>query len=271
MAIKTKYRVKRGTAYETIYFETSGELVVQDATHRFVSDAEKQAWNKKADKTYVDDIFESLQGSSTEGAISISAPIISTGSLLYRLGVGLKGELLLELIAEGTPQELILVSPNGQKWQVIVSNSNIQTVQTSKTNVTSNLYLQTSNPHGLIFGLGVDNDGSLVTSPICDVSLVDDDVLSYDKTWSSMKLYKTLNDNGIIPDIVTQEKNGLMLKEDKVKLDKINENDIASKAKVEELNGNINSLSNNKLDKASITISTLSPSGGKNGDIWIQY
>lgn len=43
-----KYRVFNGTAYETIYLKTTADQVIESGTKKFVSQAEKDAWNSKA-------------------------------------------------------------------------------------------------------------------------------------------------------------------------------------------------------------------------------
>ena len=43
--IKRPFKSFNGTDWDKHYFETSADQVIQDATHRFVSDAEKANWN----------------------------------------------------------------------------------------------------------------------------------------------------------------------------------------------------------------------------------
>lgn len=48
------YKYYNGKSYDNIYFKTKGSLVEQDASHRFVSDTEKNTWNNKAAKNLAD-------------------------------------------------------------------------------------------------------------------------------------------------------------------------------------------------------------------------
>ena len=46
---KGKYRVFNGTDYETVYLQTSADQVIENESKKFVSQAEKNTWNSKAD------------------------------------------------------------------------------------------------------------------------------------------------------------------------------------------------------------------------------
>lgn len=59
---KGKYKVFNGSEYETIYLQTSSEQVIESDTKKFVSQAEKDAWNNKSDSNHNhDDVYAKLE------------------------------------------------------------------------------------------------------------------------------------------------------------------------------------------------------------------
>jgi hypothetical protein len=49
MAIKANYHIKSNTKYEEVYFKTSADQIITDENHLFVSQEEKDRWNKMAE------------------------------------------------------------------------------------------------------------------------------------------------------------------------------------------------------------------------------
>lgn len=52
---KGKYRVFNGSEYETVHLQTSAEQVIESESKKFVSQAEKNTWNSKADANHSHD------------------------------------------------------------------------------------------------------------------------------------------------------------------------------------------------------------------------
>lgn len=73
MAIKkATYQYDNGTTWDEIMFKTTADQVVEDSSRRFVSDTEKDTWNKKADKSLIDEVNIDLQESKNEIKVSLN-------------------------------------------------------------------------------------------------------------------------------------------------------------------------------------------------------
>lgn len=46
--IKSKYKIKNNENYDTVYFETSADLVQETENKKFVTQQDKNSWNSKA-------------------------------------------------------------------------------------------------------------------------------------------------------------------------------------------------------------------------------
>lgn len=64
---KGKYRVFNGSDYETVYLQTSAEQVIESESKKFVSQAEKNTWNSKADANHNhDNVYAKIGASYTK-------------------------------------------------------------------------------------------------------------------------------------------------------------------------------------------------------------
>lgn len=61
---KGKYRVFNGVDYETVYLQTSADQVIESESKKFVSQAEKNTWNSKADANHNHDTVYAKIGDS---------------------------------------------------------------------------------------------------------------------------------------------------------------------------------------------------------------
>lgn len=197
--------------------------------------------------------------------VCISKPIIEYNGTKYIIGVTKDGELTCGVTDMlGEQMDIIVESPNGTLFKVIPTSNCELTTNIVDEGIIKDIYLQAPNPYGIIFKIGVLDDGTLITSTISDVRLVDDNILSKEMSWSSSKINKSIdivrNSVGSVSSLV----------------DKLNSNVNGLSDDISNLNGLTNQLSesiNNKLDRSSIITSTSEPSDsdGKDGDIWIMY
>lgn len=68
---KGKYRVFNGSEYETVYLQTSAEQVIESEGKKFVSQAEKNAWNAKADANHNhDSVYAKIGASHTKEEVA---------------------------------------------------------------------------------------------------------------------------------------------------------------------------------------------------------
>ena len=197
--------------------------------------------------------------------VCISKPIIEYNGTKYIIGVTKDGELTCGVTDMlGEPMDIIVESPNGTLFKVIpTSNCELTTNIVDEGNV-KDTYLQAPNPYGIIFKIGVLDDGTLITSTISDVRLVDDKILSKEMSWSSSKINKSISVVKNDVDSVSNLVDGLNSNINELNSDISNLNDLTNQ---------LSSSINNKLDKSSIITSTSEPSDsdGKDGDIWIMY
>lgn len=148
-----------------------------------------------ADGTTLD---EKMGNVSISGAIVITAPVISfEGASNKKIGVTVDGELTTEETSEESTGDLVLKTAEGKFYKVLVSeDGELETELLADFNEEGELqkiYLQTPEPHGLVFKLGVLEDGTLLTSPICDIDLIMDNNVSATRTWSSNKILSVIN------------------------------------------------------------------------------
>lgn len=68
---KGKYRVFNGSEYETVHLQTSAEQVIESESKKFVSQAEKNTWNSKADANHNHDtVYAKIGDSHTKEEIT---------------------------------------------------------------------------------------------------------------------------------------------------------------------------------------------------------
>lgn len=68
---KGKYRVFNGSEYETVHLQTSAEQVIESESKKFVSQAEKNTWNSKADANHNhDSVYAKIGVSHTKEEIA---------------------------------------------------------------------------------------------------------------------------------------------------------------------------------------------------------
>lgn len=197
---------------------------------------------------------EKLGNVSINGAIVISKPVVACGDINLLIGVTIYGELTTEEVESQTTGDVILKSESGHYYKVIALETGeleteaVEIVETEEE-VIQQVYIQTPEPHGLIFKIGVLDDGTLLTSPICDIDLIDDDNISATTTWSSNKLRNLLSDIKPNIPIATDDKDGLLSKEDKIKIDtyesKINANTTKINAHTSNIDANTSKINAN--------------------------
>ena len=269
-ADKSKLDNIEGGANNYVHPSThSASMIVQDSNNRFVTDNEKSNWNLATTK------ISNLE-SAVNNSISISKPIIEYNGTKYIIGVTKDGELTCGAVTTNEEATTIIVeSSNGTLFKVITtSNCELETTIIEGTSEEINIkdiYLQAPNPYGIIFKLGVLDDGTLITSTISDVRLIDDNILSKEMSWSSSKINESINVVKNDVDSVSNLVDGL-----NSNINELNSDINGLNSDISNLNNLTNQLSssiNNKLDKSSIITSTSEPSDsdGKDGDIWIMY
>lgn len=68
---KGKYRVFNGSEYETVHLQTSAEQVIESESKKFVSQAEKNTWNSKADTNHNhDSVYAKIGVSHTKEEVA---------------------------------------------------------------------------------------------------------------------------------------------------------------------------------------------------------
>lgn len=68
---KGKYRVFNGSEYETVHLQTSAEQVIESESKKFVSQAEKNTWNSKADANHNhDSVYAKIGVSHTKEEVA---------------------------------------------------------------------------------------------------------------------------------------------------------------------------------------------------------
>ena len=146
----------------------------------------KNSTNEKIDKFY-------------NRVVRISTPIIKLDSTYYDIGVTKDGELTCARATkyiEDEVVEIILESANGTLFKVVpTSECELTTtvIEKSDNMDIKDVYLQASKPYGIIFKVGVLDDGTLITSTISDIRLIDDTILSKEMSWSSAKINEELS------------------------------------------------------------------------------
>lgn len=126
----------------------------------------------------------------------------------FKLKSTYEGELYTEPSIDtfiGLP--VILEDPNNRTWMIVVDEEGrISTVRTSKPTLNVHHYIQTPPPFGIIYKLEVTVEGELRLASVCEVNIINDEVTTLDKTWSSHKLNQhVLAQDKVVNDLAEEQ------------------------------------------------------------------
>lgn len=126
----------------------------------------------------------------------------------FKLKSTYEGELYTEPSTDtfiGLP--VILEDPNNRTWMIVVDEEGrLSTVRTSKPTLNVHHYLQTPPPFGIIYKLEVTVEGELRVASVCEVNIINDEVTTLDKTWSSHKLNQhVLAQDKVVNDLAEEQ------------------------------------------------------------------
>lgn len=126
----------------------------------------------------------------------------------FKLKSTYEGELYTEPSTDtfiGLP--VILEDPNNRTWMIVVDEEGrLSTVRTSKPTLNVHHYLQTPPPFGIIYKLEVTVEGELRVASVCEVNIINDEVTTLDKTWSSHKLNQhVLAQDKVVKDLAAEQ------------------------------------------------------------------
>ena len=126
----------------------------------------------------------------------------------FKLKSTYEGELYTEPSTDtfiGLP--VILEDPNNRTWMIVVDEEGrISTVRTSKPTLNVHHYIQTPPPFGIIYKLEVTVEGELRLASVCEVNIINDEVTTLDKTWSSYKLNQhVLAQDRVVQDLAEEQ------------------------------------------------------------------
>lgn len=126
----------------------------------------------------------------------------------FKLKATYEGELYTEPSTDtfiGLP--VILEDPNNKTWMIVVDEEGrLSTVRTSKPTLNVHHYLQTPPPFGIIYKLEVTVEGELRVASVCEVNIINDEVTTLDKTWSSHKLNQhVLAQDKVVKDLADEQ------------------------------------------------------------------
>lgn len=126
----------------------------------------------------------------------------------FKLKSTYEGELYTEPSTDtfiGLP--VILEDPNNRTWMIVVDEEGrLSTVRTSKPTLNVHHYLQTPPPFGIIYKLEVTVEGELRVASVCEVNIINDEVTTLDKTWSSHKLNQhVLAQDKVVKDLADEQ------------------------------------------------------------------
>lgn len=126
----------------------------------------------------------------------------------FKLKATYEGELYTEPSTDtfiGLP--VILEDPNNRTWMIVVDEEGrLSTVRTSKPTLNVHHYLQTPPPFGIIYKLEVTVEGELRVASVCEVNIINDEVTTLDKTWSSHKLNQhVLAQDKVVNDLAEEQ------------------------------------------------------------------
>ncbi len=102
---------------------------------------------------------------------------------------------------------IILEDPTNKTWMITVDEEGrLTTVRTSKPTLNVHHYLQTPPPFGIIYKLEVTVEGELRVASVCEVNIINDEVTTLDKTWSSHKLNQhVLAQDKVVNDLAEEQ------------------------------------------------------------------
>lgn len=135
--------------------------------------------------------------------------LVSPQGKKFKLKSTYEGELYTELTTRdsviGLP--LILSDPTDKSWMITVDEEGrLSTVRVSKNPLNVHHYLQTPPPYGIIYKLEVSVEGELSTASVCEVNIINDEVTTLDKTWSSYKLNQhVLAQDKVVQDLAAEQ------------------------------------------------------------------
>ena len=135
--------------------------------------------------------------------------LVSPQGKKFKLKSTYEGELYTELTTRdsviGLP--LILSDPTNKSWMITVDEEGrLSTVRVSKNPLNVHHYLQTPPPYGIIYKLEVSVEGELSTASVCEVNIINDEVTTLDKTWSSYKLNQhVLAQDKVVQDLAAEQ------------------------------------------------------------------
>ena len=126
----------------------------------------------------------------------------------FKLKATYEGELYTEPSTDtfiGLP--VILEDPNNRTWMIVVDEEGrLSTVRTSKPTLNVHHYIQTPPPFGIIYKLEVTVEGELRLASVCEVNIINDEVTTLDKTWSSHKLNQhVLAQDKVVNDLAEEQ------------------------------------------------------------------
>lgn len=90
---KSKYKLKNTSGgYDTVYFETSSEQVIETENKKFVSKSEKDSWNNKANNNHSHDNVSSSNSGFMSVVDKSNLDKITNALGDYKLWIGTKLE-----------------------------------------------------------------------------------------------------------------------------------------------------------------------------------
>lgn len=135
--------------------------------------------------------------------------LVSPQGKKFKLMSTYEGELYTELAPKdsviGLP--LIVTDPTDNSWIINVGETGtLSTQRVSKNPVNVHHYLQTPPPYGIIYKIEVSEQGELSLSSVCEVNIINDEVTTLDKTWSSYKLNQhVLAQDKVVQDLAAEQ------------------------------------------------------------------
>ena len=135
--------------------------------------------------------------------------LVSPQGKKFRLKATYEGELYTEPAPRdsviGLP--LIVTDPTNQSWMIVVDEEGtLSTVTVSKNPLNVHHYLQTPPPFGIIYKIEVTEEGELNSASVCEVNIINDEVTTLDKTWSSYKLNQhVLAQDKVVKDLAAEQ------------------------------------------------------------------
>lgn len=149
----------------------------------------------KNDKIKLDDLVQRDENGELGGSsFDIPEIVLEGGSKRYAVTATCLGEIeTTETTKNKTHNSLVIKDETNQLWSIGCDANGHMTASKLSSGTSESHYIQTRPPFALIFKLSIASSGHLITAPIADMTLIDDDILSGTKGWSSLKIQSTID------------------------------------------------------------------------------